>query len=120
MAPNRNGLIYADKRDRLIQVARFLTELRPVDSLGLARIFHTLLASDATRCTKSKRAFAAPWIIRAKFKTAWRFCFSPHFPQLSDETSRGASANRRRMQQECEKCGLRVTSWTMYFQIRSP
>ena len=46
--------------------------------MELARTFHPLLATGATLCPKYLTAFAALEDVRAKIKTARRFCFSPH------------------------------------------
>lgn len=51
-----------------------------MDQLVLARLFHALLANEATPCANPAPAVAASRDIRAKDKTAWRFCFSPHEP----------------------------------------
>ena len=50
----------------------------------LARIDHTFLANETTLGAKSHASSAALGQIRANDKTAWRFCFSVHFPPAVD------------------------------------
>src|SRR5258706_16261130 len=75
-------------------------------SPGPTRTFHTLLASKATRCPTFRFAFAGVWDVRAKFKTALRFCFSPHDLHGSGVTPDERRRTRAKFHEEGEKCGL--------------
>src|ERR1700709_834829 len=73
---------------------------------SLARIFHSLLSSSATSCAKNFPLCADLSNIRAKHKTARRFCFSSHFPAMVDEAKPDKPASGRKRHCEYEKCGL--------------
>ncbi len=75
-------------------------------AMPLARPVHTLLASGATRCSRFSSAFAVLRDVRPKFKTAWRFCFSPHEPQISKLTPPETRQAQGEFRGKCEKCGL--------------
>jgi hypothetical protein len=67
---------------------------------------HTPLASDATPCPIFRPAFVAVRDVRAKFKTAWRFCISPRELQMAAYTPPECCRTPAKYRRECEKCGL--------------
>ena len=71
-----------------------------------ARTFHTLLATGATLCPKYLTAFAALEDVRAKIKTAWRFCFSPHEREGADVRPPHRRQAPGQYRGKGEKCGL--------------
>ena len=72
----------------------------------LARIFHTLLATETTPCAKSFSAFAAARDIRAKTTPTSRGCFSPHDRQSPGPTRAESRRAPPKFHDECEICGL--------------